>query len=102
MASTAHPKAPSKLDLRDDLSHMNKGDAIYTAPSGLLAIIMKAMGMEEHFSGVLTTSAAYSGFSFVVGFLLVFRTSQSYAREVNRYGDICWKSDCTVDRTQVR
>jgi len=52
----------------------------YAGPAGLLAIIMKAMGMEEHFSGVLTTSAAYSGFSFVVGFLLVFRTSQSYAR----------------------
>merc|ERR1719460_2733179 len=31
-------------------------------------------------SDFVTNSAAYSGFSFVVGFLLVFRTSQAYTR----------------------
>lgn len=52
----------------------------YAVPSGLMAIFMKGLHLEKNFEGVLTTSAAYSGFSFVVGFLLVFRTSQSYAR----------------------
>lgn len=52
----------------------------YAVPSGVLAIFLKGFDIEQHFEGVLTTSAAYSGFSFVVGFLLVFRTSQSYAR----------------------
>lgn len=34
----------------------------------------------EEESAVITNSAAWGGFSFLVGFLIVFRTSQAYAR----------------------
>jgi len=59
----------------------------YAVPSGLLAVLLKLLvhsDSEEDsdkFSLVaLSNNAAYAGFSFVVGFLLVFRTSQAYSR----------------------
>lgn len=56
----------------------------YAVPAGILASSFKLLenyeviGSEWFF--ILENNAAYSGFSFVVGFLLIFRTSQAYSR----------------------
>lgn len=60
----------------------------YAVPSGLLAVFLKIVlysnpedNSDDDLSLVaLSNNAAYAGFSFVVGFLLVFRTSQAYSR----------------------
>lgn len=57
---------------------------VFAVPATLVAIVFHIMTKDvEEFKLDLTimeNSAAYSGFSFVVGFLLVFRTSQAYTR----------------------
>lgn len=61
----------------------------YAVPAAVLAVIIKTvhaqgemefLGYEKDKNLLLSNNAAYSGFSFVVGFLLVFRTSQAYTR----------------------
>merc|ERR1719253_1413126 len=57
----------------------------YAIPAAMIAYFLKTAQVKgvlqgTMFENVLTNNAAYSGFSFVVGFLLVFRTSQAYSR----------------------
>lgn len=56
----------------------------FSLPVAIVSIILKILLPEtddEEFSfRILTNAAAYSSFTFVLGFILVFRTSQSYAR----------------------
>lgn len=70
----------------------------YAVPSGLLAVALKVLDMEgiipDEASGILSNNAAYAGFSFVVGFLLVFRTSQAYSR--------FWDGATTVQQMQSK
>jgi len=66
-----------------------------SAPSALLCGLVKWLTLEEHFPDLLSwmddpfavmrESQAWSGFSVLVGFLVVFRTSQAY----NRFWDGC-------------
>merc|ERR1719262_1636175 len=57
---------------------------VIAVPSAMLALVLKALQLANIISfesdNVLTNNAAYSGFTFVIGFLLVFRTSQGYGR----------------------
>jgi len=57
---------------------------LWAVPSGLLACSLKLLEAEGYMSlemlNVLTQGDIYSGFTFVLGFSLVFRTSQSYLR----------------------
>jgi predicted membrane chloride channel (bestrophin family) len=54
---------------------------LFALPCACLAYALKewqlTQGKQMHF---LSNSAAYSGFSFAMGFLFVFRTSQAYSR----------------------
>lgn len=57
---------------------------VYAIPAGMLATGLKLLEqfglVDEQQFFILENNAAYSGFSFVVGFLLIFRTSQAYGR----------------------
>lgn len=56
-----------------------------SVPCGLLSAFLKYMDQRGEFSSfggmqVISSTGAFSGFTFLVGFLIVFRTSQAYAR----------------------
>merc|ERR1719183_2367923 len=56
--------------------------SMVSIPAGLVSVGLKILQHFEVIEGqeLIKNSAAYSGFSFVIGFLLVFRTSQAYSR----------------------
>jgi predicted membrane chloride channel (bestrophin family) len=57
---------------------------ITSIPVAILTFVIKYLELEGHFSfadlGLIENSAVYSGFSFTISFVLVFRTSMSYNR----------------------
>eukprot|EP00928_Gymnodinium_smaydae_P080068 TRINITY_DN6386_c0_g1_i1.p1 TRINITY_DN6386_c0_g1~~TRINITY_DN6386_c0_g1_i1.p1 ORF type:complete len:587 (-),score=102.79 TRINITY_DN6386_c0_g1_i1:226-1857(-) len=56
--------------------------SLFALPSAVLSMVLQGVvfkSIEAPFQ-ILNNTAAYSAFSFVVGFLLVFRTSQAYTR----------------------
>eukprot|EP00404_Azadinium_spinosum_P058988 CAMPEP_0180702846 /NCGR_PEP_ID=MMETSP1038_2-20121128/6327_1 /TAXON_ID=632150 /ORGANISM="Azadinium spinosum, Strain 3D9" /LENGTH=581 /DNA_ID=CAMNT_0022734613 /DNA_START=15 /DNA_END=1760 /DNA_ORIENTATION=+ len=57
---------------------------MYALPSALLAFGLKFAQQEEYITlqgtEILSQNNVYSGFTFVLGFSLVFRTSQAYSR----------------------
>merc|ERR1719215_169809 len=55
---------------------------VFAVPSSLVAITLHGVAVDrlQYDVQIMSDNAAYSGFSFVVGFLLVFRTSQAYTR----------------------
>mmetsp|Transcript_88124 Transcript_88124/g.197097 ORF Transcript_88124/g.197097 Transcript_88124/m.197097 type:complete len:578 (-) Transcript_88124:43-1776(-) len=56
----------------------------YALPSAIIAGVLKYLDNTGHIDissmDVMSDSSVYSGFTFVLGFALVFRTSQSYSR----------------------
>lgn len=64
---------------------------VVALPCASLAVFLKIMMREDYFGfisgkdSIMSETQAWSGFSFLVGFLIVFRTSQAY----NRFWDGC-------------
>eukprot|EP00927_Polykrikos_kofoidii_P002565 TRINITY_DN11022_c0_g2_i2.p1 TRINITY_DN11022_c0_g2~~TRINITY_DN11022_c0_g2_i2.p1 ORF type:complete len:618 (+),score=81.05 TRINITY_DN11022_c0_g2_i2:60-1913(+) len=57
---------------------------LYALPSAVIAGVLKFIEsqgwLSTGYAAVMKDSTVYNGFAFVLGFVLVFRTSQSYAR----------------------
>eukprot|EP00929_Paragymnodinium_shiwhaense_P019086 TRINITY_DN13129_c0_g1_i1.p1 TRINITY_DN13129_c0_g1~~TRINITY_DN13129_c0_g1_i1.p1 ORF type:complete len:543 (-),score=80.97 TRINITY_DN13129_c0_g1_i1:158-1786(-) len=76
--------------------------SVVATPAGLLAVVLKILQTRDILDitaqNFLDDNAAYSGFMFVIGFLLVFRTSQAFARFWEGSKHVC---DMTTNYTDA-